>query len=168
MENINTDFINSFLAKVTRAVASALLYGKYIPTMTEKSNEQMENLSVLLTQEHIEIVSSQHKHIIIRGGFGCGKTIIAAVMLKAISESLKPDEKLCYICYDSRSELLDQVTQDAEEKGMTNVAPFHNVERRNLSEIIMGILGKNESTKKEKLLSMSMTGKIWTNPRLKA
>ena len=148
VENINTDFINSFLAKFTGTVASAFLYGKFIPTMTKKSDEQMENLSVLLTREQIEIVYSQHKHIIIRGGFGCGKTIIAAVMLKQISESLKIDEKLYYICYDSRSELLDQVTQDAEEKGMTNVTPFHNAERRKLSEIIKGILGKNEGTKK--------------------
>ena len=74
VENINTDFINSFLAKTTGTVASAFIYGKYIPTMTEKSVEQMENLSVLLTREQIEIVSSQHKHIIIRCDFGCGKT----------------------------------------------------------------------------------------------
>ena len=32
--------------------------------------------------EQMEIVYSQDKHIIIRGGFGCGKTIIAAAMLK--------------------------------------------------------------------------------------
>ena len=64
------------------------------------------------------------------------------------NKGLKPDEKLYFICYDSRSELLDQVTKDAEEKGMTNITPFHNAERRNLSEIMKGILEKNESTKK--------------------
>ena len=148
MENINSNFINSFLAKITGTAASTFIYGKYIPTMTEKSDEQMENLAVLLTREQMEIVYSQHKHVIVRGGFGCGKTIIAAAMLKKISESLKTDEKLYYICYDSRSELLEQVTQDAEKKGVENVIPFHNEEGRNLSEIINGILEKNESTKK--------------------
>ena len=148
MENINSNFINSFLAKITGTAASTFIYGKYIPTMTEKSDEQMENLAVLLTREQMEIVYSQHKHVIVRGGFGCGKTIIAAAMLKKISESLKTDEKLYYICYDSRSELLEQVTQDAEKKGVANVIPFHNEEGRNLSEIIKGILKKNENKKK--------------------
>ena len=148
MENINSDYINSFLAKITGTAASTFIYGKYIPTMTEKSDEQMENLAVLLTREQMEIVYSQHKHVIVRGGFGCGKTIIAAAMLKKISESLKTDEKLYYICYDSRSELLEQVTQDAEKKGVANVIPFHNEEGRNLSEIIKGILKKNENKKK--------------------
>ena len=148
MENINSDYINSFLAKITGTAASTFIYGKYIPTMTEKSGEQMENLAVLLTREQMEIVYSQHKHVIVRGGFGCGKTIIAAAMLKKISESLKTDEKLYYICYDSRSELLEQVTQDAEKKGVANVIPFHNEEGRNLSEIIESILEKNESSKK--------------------
>ena len=148
MENINSDYINSFLAKITGTAASTFIYGKYIPTMTEKSDEQMENLAVLLTREQMEIVYSQHKHVIVRGGFGCGKTIIAAAMLKKISEGLKTDEKLYYICYDSRSELLEQVTQDAEKKGVANVIPFHNEEGRNLSEIIKSILKKNESSKK--------------------
>ena len=69
-------------------------------------------------------------------------------MLTKISENLKNDEKLYYICYDSRSELLDQVKQDAEKKGVTNVTPFHNEEGQNLSEIIKEILEKNESSKK--------------------
>ena len=148
VENINSNFINSFLAKVTGTVASTLIYGKYIPTLTEKPDEQMENLAVLLTREQMEIFYSQYKHIIIRGGFGCGKTIIAAAMLKKISESLKTDEKLYYICYDARSELLDQMTQYAAEKGVTNVKPFHNKDGRNLSEILKDILEKNESIKK--------------------
>ena len=148
VENINLDLINSFLAKITGTVASTFIYGKYVPTLTEKSDEQMENLAVLLTREQMEIVYSQHKHIIVRGGFGCGKTIIAAAMLKKISESLETDEKLYYICYDSRSELLEQVTLDAEKKRVTNVTPFHNEEGRNLSNIIKCILKKNKSTKR--------------------
>ena len=55
VENINSGFINSFLAKVSGAVAAAFIYGKYIPTMTYKSDEQIENLAVLLTREQMEL-----------------------------------------------------------------------------------------------------------------
>ena len=90
--------------------------------------------------------------MIIRGAFGCGKTIIAAAMLKRISGSLKTDKNLCFICYDSRSELLDQMAKDVQENELTNVILFRSKEKRKLSEIIKGILEENESTRKINLL----------------
>ena len=148
LKSITPDFIKNFSAKITGTMAATFIYGRYIPTLTDKSDEQMTNVTVLLTREQMEIVYSQDKHIIIRGGFGCGKTIIAAAMLKKISESLKNDEKLYYICYDSRSELLDQMTNVAQKEDVANMTPFHNEERRNLSEIIKDVLEKKESTRK--------------------
>ena len=148
VENINHKFIKSFLAKIIGAVAATFIYGKYIPTMTDKPDQQMANLAVFLTREQMEILHSYHKHIIIRGGFGCGKTIVAAAMLKKISENLKNDEKLYYICFNSRSEFLNQMTQTTEKKDTTNVTVFRNEEKRSLSVIIKGILEKNESGKK--------------------
>ena len=65
VQKINPDFISSFTAKITGTVASTFIYGKYIPTMTETPDEQMENLKVLLAREQMEIVYSQHKHIIV-------------------------------------------------------------------------------------------------------
>ena len=148
LKNITPDFIKKFSAKMAGTVAATFIYGKHVPTLTDKSDEQMANVTVLLTREQMEIVYSQDKHIIIRGGFGCGKTIIAATMLKKISENLKNNEKLYYICYDSRSELLDQMTNVAQKEGVANMTSFHNEERRNLSEIIKDILEKRESTRK--------------------
>ena len=148
VQSINANFIKSFLAKITGAVAATFLYGEYMPTMTVNCNEKMENLSVLLTRQQMEILYSQHKHMIIKGGFGCGKTVIAAAMLKKISESLRNDEKLYYICYDARSELLSKITKDTQEKTDANITPYHNEERRNLSEIIRDVLQQDESTKK--------------------
>ena len=148
VRNNNPDFIRGFVAKITGTVAATFIYDKYIPTLTDKPDEQMANLAVLLTREQMEIVYSQDKHIIIRGGFGCGKTIIAAAMLKKIADSLKTDEKLYYICYDSRSELLYKVAKDTQENNAAKITPFHNKERRNLSEIVKGILEKKESTRK--------------------
>ena len=137
--NINVDFIKTFLAKITGTVAATFIYRKLIPTMTDDCSEQMENLVVLMTRKQMEILYSQHKHIIVRGGFGCGKTIIAAAMVKKISENLKNDEKLYYICYDPRSELLSQITENTQKKTDANITPYHNKERRNLSEIMINI-----------------------------
>ena len=148
IKDINPDFIKSFSAKITGTVAATFIYGKHIPTLTDKYDEQMINLAVLLTREKMDIVYSQDKHIIIKGGFGCGKTIVAAAMLEKISESLKNDEKLYYICYDSRSELLNQMVNVAQNKEVANMTSFHNKERRNLNEIIKDILVKKESTRK--------------------
>ena len=114
VQSINADFIKYFLTKITGAVAATFIYGEYMPAMTVRPNKKMENLSVLLTRQQMEILYSQHKHMIIKGGFGCGKTVIAAAILKKISESLRNDEKLYYICYGSRSELLSQITKDAQ------------------------------------------------------
>ena len=147
-KNINPDFMKNFLAKVTGTVAATFIFGEHIPTLTDKSDEKMENLRVLLTREQMEIVYSQDKHIIIKGGFGCGKTVIAAAMFKKIAESLKNDEKLYYICYDPRSELLNQITEGVQTADVANVKLFHNKERRSLSEIIKDVLEKRETTRK--------------------
>ena len=114
----------------------------------------------------MEILYSQHKHIIIKGGFGCGETVIAAAMLKMISKSLRNDGKLYYICYDSRSELLGQITKDVQKKAGVNMTPFDNEERRNLSEIRRDILEQDESPKKINFVVDECDGEIWTNQKL--
>ena len=123
-----------FLSKVTGVLSAASLYPNYIPEFTpEKSSDQhMEHLKVLLTPEQMDVYYSQEKHMVIKGGFGCGKSIIAAAMLQKISESLKEDEKLYCVCYDPRSELLNQMVKDNQEK----VIPFPNKAGMKLSEII--------------------------------
>ena len=148
VENKDADFIKFFLAKITGTVAATFIYGEYMPTLTVSPNEKMENLSVLLTRQQMEILYSQHKHMIIKGGFGCGKTVIAAAMLKKISENLRNDENLYYICYDARSQLLSQIKKDVQNKTDANITPYHNKEKRNLSEIMRDVLQQDGSTKK--------------------
>ena len=70
--------------------------------------------------------------MIIRGAFGCGKSIIVNAMLQKISESLKEDEKLFYVCYDPRSELLNKMVKTNQEK----VTPIDNKKGQKLSQII--------------------------------
>ena len=148
MENINCNFIKSFLAKITGIVAATFIFDKYIPAMTDRSDDQMTNLAVLLTRKQMKILYSQDKHIIIKGGFGCGKTIIAVAMCKKILDSLKNDEKLYYICFDARSQLLDDMSEFTRKGDNANVTLLHNKEGRNLSEIMKDILEKKERTVK--------------------
>ena len=133
----NETLCKRFLAKLTGVLSAALVYPSCIPKFTEERNihQHMEYLKVLLTQEQLNIYYSEQKHMIIRGGFGCGKSIIANAMLQKISESLKEDEKLFYVCYDPRSELLNKMVKTNQEK----VTSIDNKKGQKLSQIIDNI-----------------------------
>ena len=103
----------------------------------------MESLAVLLTPEQMKIFYSQEKHMIIKGGFGCGKTIVAAAVLEKISKSLGEHEKLFFICYDSRSALVTHMIKDEENSEVAKVVAFHNKKGLRLSKIINDIKEKH-------------------------
>ena len=155
------DFNNYFLAKATSLMAATYIYYDCIPKFTSRTCEEMNNLAVLLTREQLEIFYSQDKHMIVKGGFGCGKTIVAAAILQKISENLGEHEKLFFICYDSRSALINYMIKDKQvsevcydsrsalknymikyEQGreVAKVVKFHNKEGLPLSQIIKDIL----------------------------
>lgn len=148
VKEINADFVKSFSGKITGAMAATFIYGKYVSIVTENLDKRMINSKVLLTRKPMNIFYSQYKHMIIRGGFGCGKTIIALAMLKKIAESLRNDEKLYFICYNSRSELLDQMAKGAQENELINLILFQRKGKQKLSQIIKSIMEENESTRK--------------------
>ena len=78
-------------------------------------------VSVHLTPEQLDIYYSQDKHMIVKGGFGCGKSIIAAAMLQKISQGLEEDEKLIHVCYNPTSELLGQMLKNNQVNSIDNV-----------------------------------------------
>ena len=133
---VTEDLSKSFLAKVLGVFAAASIHPNHIPVFIndQNSKKQMKEVKVLLTQKQMEIFYSQNKHMVIKGGFGCGKSIIAAAMLEKIAQSLKNDEKLFHICYDSRSELLNKMVSNTQEND--KVLPFHNKDGLMLSAII--------------------------------
>ena len=141
-------FINDFLAKATSFMAVTCIYHDCIPKFTSKTCEEMESLAVLLTREQMKIFYSQDKHMIVKGGFGCGKTIVAAAILQKISENLGEHEKLFYVCFDSRSALINHMIKDEQESEVAKVEGIHNKERLHLSQIINGILEKEEHSEK--------------------
>ena len=141
-------FSKEFLVKVTSLMAATYVYHDCLPKFASKTREGIENLAVLLTREQMEIFYSQDKHVIIKGGFGCGKTIVAAAILEKISESMLEHEKLFYICFDSKSALINHMAIDKQESDVTKVRPVHNINGHNLSQIISDILQKQKVTEK--------------------
>ena len=136
---ISKDFSKAFLAKVTSITAATYIYPTFVPIFTDM---EMTSLKVLLTPEQMEIFYSQHKHMIIKGGFGCGKTIVSAAVLEEISKKLEDHQKLYYICYDSRSPLRNDMIKD---KGKVTVV--HNKKGHKLSEVMRDITKKEKNTK---------------------
>ena len=105
----------------------------------------MEHALVMLTPEQREILYSCDKHLIIKGPYGCGKTIIARKKLQMLSEEFSESKKngiVHFICYDPRSALVNEI------RGSTNVKVHCNKEGNKLSEIIKNI---SEEVKNEKL-----------------
>ena len=141
-------FINDFLAKATSFMAVTCIYHDCIPKFTSKTCEEMESLAVLLTREQMKIFYSQDKHMIVKGGFGCGKTIVAAAILQKISENLGEHEKLFYVCFDSRSALINHMIKDEQESEVAKVEGIHNKKRLHLSQIINDILEKEKHSEK--------------------
>ena len=145
---IKKDFCKKFLAKATSLIAATYIYPKCIPKFTSSNCKEMDSLAVLLTREQMEIYHSQDKHMIIKGGFGCGKTIVAAAMLEKKSKTLLEHEKIFYICYDSRSPLINHMAKGKQESIVAKLIPVLNENGLNLSQIISDILQKENVAKK--------------------
>ena len=146
-KKVTEAFSKDFSARLTGVLAAACILPNYIPIFTDDQDdhEHMEHLTVLLTPAQMDVYYSEKKHMIIKGGFGCGKSIIAAAMLQKIANSLGEDEKLSYICYDPRSELLSKMVKNYQKKN--RVTPFANKDGRKLSAIIEDITKSNRSGK---------------------
>ena len=144
--------IDEFLSKTLSAkfvsiVSAALLYPNYIPIFNKKQNLHQHMVSVHLTPQQLNIYYSQDKHMIVKGGFGCGKSIIAAAMLQKISEGLEEDEKLIHVCYNPTSELLGQMLKNNQENSIDNVVTINNKDGFKLSAIIEHVTKQEGSGK---------------------
>ena len=124
-----------FSAKFIGFLAAAQFFDN-LPTFTSDSSEQMQHALVMLTPEQKKILYSDEKHLIIKGPYGCGKTIIARKKLQMLSEEFaenKKNEMVYFVCYDSRSALVHEIGS------FPNVKVRCNKEGRKLSEIILEI-----------------------------
>ena len=135
-ENANEVFSVAFLAKLIGFMAATRICN-FMPTFSKDSYKQMEEASLLLTREQQDIIDSKSKHMIIKGSFGSGKSIIARVKIQRLLDNLSEKDVLYYICYDSRSEFFNSIEMD-------KVNFYRNNGSRKLTDIIQEILQKNE------------------------
>ena len=133
--------VTKFSAKLIGLLAAVQIHDQ-MPTFTKDPDKQIEGALLMLTPEQKSIIYSDCKHMILKGPYGSGKSIIARLKLKMMSECLKENEMLYLICYDSKSDLLNELHSNSRVK------LYRNEEGLKLSEIMKAILRKvNKRTK---------------------
>ena len=140
-EDINKSQVEAFSAKFVSVLAAAQFFDE-IPTFTKDPNKKMENALLILTPEQKTILYSRHcNHLIVKGPYGSGKSIIAMKKLQILSQSVPEDELVCFVCYDSRSELWNEI------EGSLKVKLHRNGEGNPLSVIINQKLNETSDIK---------------------
>ena len=132
---LDKDKAEAFSAKLIGFLAAAQFVDN-LPSLTKNPNEQMEHILVMLTPAQKDILYSEDKHLIIKGPYGCGKTIIARKKLHMLSGEPgknEKDELVYFVCYDPRSALSNEI------RSTPNVKVYCNKEGNKLSEIINDI-----------------------------
>ena len=100
----------------------------------------------MMKPEQTNIILSKHKHLLINGCYGSGKTIVACRRAKKFFEDLKPGETLHYITCDSRNKLGEGIEFIPKE----NV--FSNKREMLPSAIVKEILKRDSNTEKLNLI----------------
>lgn len=142
------------------------LQEKGLPSLTDGKNQQFKQTYFLHTQEQMDILFSDAKNLVIQGSYGSGKSILGLKKLELFSKSLKQDERIIYINFDSKSYLhflmeknvrkyvrislrkiifINSIRQISESPdGLIYVC--HNSEDQNLSSILQETINLNMST----------------------
>ena len=141
--NEKNNFSDSFSAKILGFLASFQFAKEYhfnptLPSLANNPTTQMAETTILLTLEQLRIVNSPNKHLMIQGCYGSGKSLIALKKAEMTSKSLKKNELLYFVSYDSSSMLT------ADIPSIPNIKLYHNKNALKLSNIIDNIK-KNHS-----------------------
>ena len=132
--------VGAFLATFIGLIATDNIHNK-LPTFSKDPSEQMKGGLLMLNPEQMRVLDCQHKHLVIGGPYGSGKTIIALMKLELLAESLPKSDVVCFICYDSKSELSNEIN------GSSKIKIYRNSEGYKLSEIIKQVLSEVNNTK---------------------
>ena len=115
---------------------AAAPYFENIPTFTDDVDEQMKHVLMLLTPQQKDIIYSDEKHLIIRGPYGSGKSVVALKKLEILLKELEGNKKnkvTYFICYDSKTALLTDIERTL------NVKTYRHEGGKKLSELIKDI-----------------------------
>lgn len=89
----------------------ALTTANNFPDFSLHPNEQVVQTHLLLTAEQMSVLFMRDKHILVKGSYGSGKTIIAQKKLEMILRNINNDKLVLYLNYDERSEVHLQVAE---------------------------------------------------------
>ena len=142
------------------------LQEKGLPSLTDGKNQQFKQTYFLHTRQQMDILFPDAKNLVIQGSYGSGKSILGLKKLELFSKSLKQDERIIYINFDSKSYLhflmeknvrkyvrislrkiifINSIRQISESPdGLIYVC--HNSEDQNLSSILQETINLNMST----------------------
>ena len=104
-----------------------------LPSLANNPATQMAETTILLTLEQLRIVNSPNKHLMIQGCYASGKSLIALKKAEMMSKTLKQNEILCFISYDSSSMLTKDTSSTSKMK------LYRNESALKLSKIINNI-----------------------------
>ena len=141
-DKINEKFSQYFAARILGFLAS-IHYAKEICFNERQSfnpDDIVQNMteSLFLTREQLDIVHSPHKHIIIKGCYGSGKTLVAHKKIETRTQNLNDNDSLWYVSCDSRSKLGEDI--NLLYKGEKNIQVFCNEKQEPGSVILKKIL----------------------------
>ena len=136
--NDKINFSDNFSAKILAYLASFQFSKQYhfhwtLPSLSDNPATQMAEATILLTLEQLKIVSSPNKHLMIQGCYGSGKSLISLKKVEMTSKSLKQNEFLYFINYDSNNMLTADIVN------IPNMKLYCNENALQLSDIIIDI-----------------------------
>ena len=153
-KKINEDKVIAVSEKLIGCLAAAP-YFENIPTFTDGTDKQMKHVLMLLTHEQKDIVFSDKKHLIIRGLYGSGKSVVVLkkleILLKDLEES-KRKEMAYFIRHDSKSVLLSDIERIPDVK-------IHRHEGGNKSSELIKDIFKESNTENVNLFVDEYDGK---------
>ena len=149
--NINENFSVNFCAQLllflaTHEIRKESQFGGMLPLKTNISREQVEAAD-FLTYEHLRIIYSKCKRQMVFGWYDSGISTVAQKRAQVISSKLSSNEILCFICYDSKSQLF------VDKEHIPKMKLILNEGLRNLSDIVKDILEEHKNKRKVHLIA---------------
>ena len=81
------------------------IHKKDLPPLTSDKSQQFKQTYFIYTPQQLSVCFSNSKHVIIKGSYGSGKSIVGLKKLELIAKICMPHEKIIYINFDSKSKL---------------------------------------------------------------
>ena len=118
-----------------------------LPKLQDDPTKNIKETEILLSRYQMDIAYSEENHIVLRGDYGSGKTVIALKKMKMLLEKIKDNEVIYFINFSNRSQLHSLIKEKL--KVLNGINEKLNVESGgyNLSYMIKSIILPREHEK---------------------